>query len=638
MSTDAGIGRAEERAALERGGADLKRELARLKVKQGMGDSDRRADDMRSPFIYKDDEALEKPVQWDQFRRLAKYMGPYPRLIWGSILATFGGVAVSLTGPYMIGITIDDAIEKNDPRRLLVYVAMLTLLYTGNFFATRMRIRLTNLLGQSVIRDLRAELFGHVQGLSFDFFDKRPAGSVLVRIMNDVNSLQDLFTNGVINSITNMVTLVGIIVILLSLDWRLALISMVVVPIMFFLSTRLRRLIRRSWQHVRIRLSRLNAHLAESIQGMRVTEAYVRQDRNQEFFRSMNAEYLRSFRRAQYLSAFFGPGVDFTGAIGSALLFFFGVHFLMDGQVRIGLLIAFANYIGNFWTPISQLGNTYNQLLVAMASSERIFQYLDTRPSVVSVKGAPALPAVRGDVEFDQVEFEYEPGKKALAGVSFNVMAGQTVALVGHTGAGKSTVINLLARFYEPTAGQIRIDGHDICRVELRSLRSQVGIVLQDTFIFSGTIMDNIRYGRPDASDEEVIAAARAVYADDFIRAMEEGYHTEVRERGSRLSIGQRQLISFARAILADPRILILDEATASIDTHTEHLIQKGLHTLLTGRTSFVVAHRLSTIREADQILVFQEGRIVERGNHALLMGGKGYYRQLVEAQYRFMA
>ena len=598
----------------------------------------RAADDLRAPFIYRDDDAIERPFQMAQMVRLLRYMGRHPRLVWGALAATCGGIAVALAAPYLIGMTIDKAIGGHRPNGLLIYGGALAALYGVNFFATRLRIRYTNWLGQSVIRDLREELFSHVQGLSFDFFDRRPAGSVLVRIMNDVNALQDLFTNGAVNSITNLFTLVGIVIIMLSLDVRLALISMTVVPVMFLISTKLRAMIRRSWQHVRIRLSRLNAHLNESIQGMRVTEAYVRQDENQEFFQGMNADYLSMFRGAQFLSSFFGPGVDFTGAIGSALLFWFGVHLLMHGHVTVGLLIAFANYLGNFWTPISQLGQVYNQLLVAMASSERIFEYLDTRPTVQDQAEAQALPPIRGDVEFAAVEFAYDSKKKALDGVSFHARPGMSVALVGHTGAGKSTVISLLARFYEPTAGVIRVDGVDICSCDLRSLRSQVSIVMQETFIFSGTIMDNIRYGRPDATDEDVVEAARAVYADDFISRLENGYQTEVRERGSRLSMGQRQLISFSRAILADPGILILDEATASIDTHTEHLIQKGLRRLLVGRTSFVVAHRLSTIREADMILVFQNGRIVERGTHGDLLREDGYYRHLVEAQYRFLA
>lgn len=594
--------------------------------------------DLRAPFIYRDEEALEKKFQWSQMRRLFAYMGYYPRLIVGSFIATLGGIAVALMAPYMVGKIIDTAIAKGDSRHLLLDVAILLGLYLFNFVATQYRIQLTNLLGQRVIHRLRTELFQHVQGLSLDFFDKRPAGSVLVRIMNDVNSLQDLFTNGVINSITNLFTLIGIIAIMLTLNAKLAVVTMVVVPFMFLLSMRLTVRIRRSWQQVRVRLSRMNAHLAEGIQGMRVTEGYARQEENQVFFSGMNKDYMNMFLRAQRRSILFGPMVDLTGAFGSALLFWYGVHQLTTGQVTVGLLVAFANYLGNFWTPISQLGQVYNQLLVAMASSERIFQYLDTEPAVQDTCTAMEPPGLTGEVQFVSVDFEYEPGRQALRGVSFTAGAGETIALVGHTGAGKSTVMNLLARFYDVTGGQILIDGQDLRGLKSDWLRSQIGIVLQDTFIFSGTVMENIRYGNPAVSDEEVIAAARAVYADEFIRKLENGYQTEVRERGTRLSMGQRQLISFARAILANPKILVLDEATASIDTYTEHMIQKALRVLLAGRTAFVVAHRLSTIREADQILVFHQGQIAERGSHDHLMEARGHYFRLVEAQYQFLA
>lgn len=594
--------------------------------------------DLRAPFIYRDEEALEKKFQWSQMRRLFSYMGYYPKLIAGALIATLGGIAVALLAPYMVGRMIDTVIAKGDSQHLVTDVFLLLALYLFNFVATQFRIHLTNLLGQSVIHRLRTQLFQHVQGLSLDFFDKRPAGSVLVRIMNDVNSLQDLFTNGVINSITNLFTLIGIIAIMLSLNAKLALVTMVVVPFMFLLSTRLTIRIRRAWQQVRIRLSRINAHLAESIQGMRVTEAYARQTENQSFFADMNEDYMNMFLRAQRRSILFGPLVDITGAFGSALLFWYGVHLLTAGVVTVGLLVAFANYLGNFWTPISQLGQVYNQLLVAMASSERIFQYLDTKPGVKDIQDAAKLPALAGEVRFEDVDFEYERDRKALNQVSFTAAAGQTIALVGHTGAGKSTVMNLLARFYDVTSGRILIDGEDLRSLKSDWLRSQIGIVLQDTFIFSGTIMENIRYGNPSASDEEVMAAACAVYADEFIGKLEHGYQTEVRERGSRLSMGQRQLISFARAILANPKILVLDEATASIDTYTEQLIQKALQVLLAGRTAFVVAHRLSTIREADQILVFNHGEIVERGTHAELMQVGGHYFHLVQAQYQFLA
>ncbi|MFB5188847.1 ABC transporter ATP-binding protein [Alicyclobacillus fastidiosus] len=593
---------------------------------------------LRSPFIYRDDEALEKKFELWQMRRLFTYMKPYPGLIAGAFAATCGNLVVTLLAPYLVGRAIDTAVAEHQALVLIHYGIALVALYLLNFGSSMLRIHLTNRLGQSVIQGLRRELFSHVQTLSNDFYDSRPAGSILVRIMNDVNSLQDLFTNGVVNSITNLFTLIGIIAIMFSLNWQLSIATLIVVPFMFLLSMRLTIQIRRSWQQVRIRLSRINAHLAEGIQGMRVTESYVRQDENQVFFENMNRDYMDKFLLAQRWSIPFGPLVDLTGALGSTLLFWYGVHLLHHHIVTVGLLVAFANYLGNFWTPIGQLGQVYNQILVAMASSERIFQYLDTKALIKDEDAAKPLPITRGRVSFDDVVFAYEQGRRALDGVSFDVLPGQTIALVGHTGAGKSTVISLLARFYDPTAGRILIDGQDIRDVTVESLRSQVGMVLQETFIFSGTIMDNIRYGNPAATDEEVKAAATAVYANEFIEQLENGYYTEVRERGSRLSQGQRQLLSFARAILANPQILILDEATASIDTYTEHFIQKGLEVLLAGRTAFVVAHRLSTIRDADQILVFDHGQIVERGTHEALMRTRGYYYDLVAAQYRFLA
>lgn len=593
---------------------------------------------LRAPFIYRDDEALEKKFQLWQMKRLFTYMLPYPGAMIGAFIATCGNIAVTLMGPLMVGRAIDTAISAHRPGLLLKDGIILLILYSMNFGASFARIYLTNRLGQGVIQGLRKELFSHVQSLSNNFFDSRPAGSILVRIMNDVNSLQDLFTNGVINTITNFFTLIGIIIIMFSLNWHLSIVSLIVVPFMFLISIRLTLQIRRAWQQVRLRLSRINAHLAEAIQGMRVTESYVREEENQSFFEQMNADYVGRFLRAQRWSIPFGPLVDITGAFGSALLFWYGVHLLRADLVTVGMLVAFANYLGNFWTPIAQLGQVYNQLLVAMASSERIFQYLDTKAQITDVAEAPDLKPVRGRVQFEDVSFAYSSSRIALQKVTFDALPGQTIALVGHTGAGKSTVINLLSRFYDPNSGRILIDGQDIKEVTVDSLRSQMSLVLQETFVFSGTIMDNIRYANPAATDEDVMAAAKAVYASEFIEELPDGYNTEVLERGGRLSQGQRQLLSFARAILADPRILILDEATASIDTHTEHLIQKGLEVLLAGRTAFVVAHRLSTIRDADQILVFADGRIVEQGTHETLVAEGGYYYDLVAAQYRFLA
>lgn len=355
------------------------------------------------------------------------------------------------------------------------------------------------------------------------------------------------------------------------------------------------------------------------------------------YFDMMNMDSKKSWDKASAMNQMFGPIIEITGGLGTFILFMLGAYMIQTGELTIGLLVAFSNYVGNFWDPINRLGMMYNQLLVAMASSERIFEFIDEEPSIADKPGAKPLPLIKGNIEFKNIVFEYEKGRPALKGISLNVQPGQSIALVGHTGSGKSTIINLLSRFYDTTQGAVYIDGHDIRDVTVQSLRSQIGIVLQDTFIFSGSIRDNIRFGRLDATDEEVEAAARAVDAHDFIMKLPGGYDTEVEERGNALSMGQRQLLSFARALLANPRILILDEATASIDTETELKIQEALKVLLQGRTSFIVAHRLSTIRNADNIVVLDHGRIMEQGSHEQLMEQKGIYSGLVEAQFRFL-
>lgn len=383
--------------------------------------------------------------------------------------------------------------------------------------------------------------------------------------------------------------------------------------------------------------SRINSHLNESIQGIRVTQAYTQEQENMSYFDGMNNSSKRSWDKASAMNQGFGPLIDITGGFGTLILFWFGSYLIQTDQLTVGLLVAFATYVGNFWEPINRLGQMYNQLLVAMASSERIFEFMDEQPSITDKPGAKEMPTIRGDVRLKDVVFEYEPGRQALKGIQLEAKAGQSIALVGHTGSGKSTIINLLSRFYDITSGELTIDGLDIRDVKVESLRSQISIVLQDTFIFSGTIRDNIRFGRLDATDEEIEKAAKAVHAHDFIINLPRGYDTEVEERGNVLSMGQRQLLSFARALLADPRILILDEATASIDTETELKIQDALKVLLQGRTSFMVAHRLSTIRHADNIIVLDHGEIIESGNHDQLMKKQGVYRGLVEAQFRFV-
>ncbi|WP_339246406.1 ABC transporter ATP-binding protein [Paenibacillus sp. FSL F4-0243] len=593
-------------------------------------------------FVYKDDDVIDKAFDWKQFTRLFSYMKPYAKqmLPLVSIMMILGTIT-KLTVPFLTSLAIDRAIapKVGNPSLTLLYslTAGVIVLYLIQWIAGVYRIKYTNIIGQRVIYDLRSDLFKHIQKLSFNFFDKRPAGSVLVRVTNDINSLQDLFTNGVVNLMIDCVQLLGITIILLLINWKLGLAVMVTVPIMFFISTKLRQKIRIAWQDVRMKNSRINSHLNESIQGIRVTQAYTQERENMNYFDFMNTDSKKSWNKASAMNQAFGPMIEITGGFGTMILFWLGAYLIQSGELTVGLLVAFSSYVSNFWDPINRLGQMYNQLLVAMASSERIFEYLDEQPSVQDNPGAKPLGSIRGDINFNKVVFEYEKGRAALKGIDLDVKAGQSIALVGHTGSGKSTIINLIGRFYDIKSGRITIDGEDIREVTLDSLRRQIGIVLQDTFIFSGTIRDNIRFGRLDATDEEVENAAKAVDAHDFIMKLPGGYETEVEERGSALSMGQRQLLSFARALLANPRILILDEATASIDTETELKIQEALKILLQGRTSFIVAHRLSTIRHADKIVVLDHGEIKEEGTHRELTSRDGVYNGLIEAQFRFL-
>ncbi len=592
-------------------------------------------------FIYQDDELIEKPFNWAQLRRLFMYMKPYKKQLMPVIFMMLLGTATRLGIPALVILAIDTAIApengETSVQNLLLIAGLMLFLYIIQWASNTYRIKYTNIIGQKVIYDLRSHLFQHIQKLSFRFYDKRPAGSVLVRVTNDVNALQDLFTNGVVNLLMDCVQLVGIVIILLAWNFKLGLAVMITVPLMFLVSTTLRKRIRFAWQDVRIKQSRINSHLNESIQGMKVTQAYVQEKDNMGFFNQMNFVNVKSWNKASALNQSFGPVIEITAALGTFILFWYGSHLIQQEAITIGLLVGYANYIGNFWEPINRLGQMYSQLLIAMASSERIFEFIDEDPTVGEAGHAKPLGSIKGNVTFDHIVFEYEKGRPALKNVTIDVKAGQSIALVGHTGSGKSTIINLLCRFYDPVEGRVLIDGIDIRDVTIESLRSQVGIVLQDTFIFSGSIRDNIRYGKLNATDDEIVKAAQAVGAHDFIMNLPDGYDTQVEERGNVLSMGQRQLLSFARALLADPRILILDEATASIDTETELKIQEALKKLLAGRTSFMIAHRLSTIRHADEIIVLDHGKIVEQGNHNALIAKKGVYNGLIEAQYRFI-
>ncbi len=590
-------------------------------------------------FHYAQDQVIDKPFNWKQMWRLLQYLRPYAKnLLPLSFLTVVVSTVVRLIIPILIGVyTLDKAIIKKDTTLLTQLVFLISGLYVLSYIVNALRIRWMNRLGQNVIYDLRKHLFTHVQTLSHRFFDQRSAGSILVRIMNDINSLQDLFTNGVINLLTDFLLLFATIFILFSLNAKLTIAIMVILPIMFFISTSLRKKIRLSWQQVRLIQSKMNSHLNESIQGIRVTQTFTQEKENSQFFQGINQENYQTWKQTVKKNAMFGPFVEMTNAVGTAILIWYGATLVANGECTMGEFVSFAFYLGMFWEPISRLGQLYNQLLVGMASSERIFEFLDERPIVKEAPKPVVLPSIKGQIDFKEVEFSYDDTRKALNGVSFSIKAGETAALVGHTGSGKTTIANLVSRFYDATGGQIMIDGHPIQELSITNLRSQISVVLQDTFIFSGTIMENIRFGKPDASDEEVIAAAKAVGADSFINRLSNGYQTEVEERGNVLSVGERQLISFARALLADPKILILDEATASIDTEAEVKIQQALKTLLKDRTAIMIAHRLSTIREADQIIVLDHGNILEQGNHNTLMAEQGVYYELIKAQYKML-
>ena len=589
-----------------------------------------------------DDELLEAPFDKTQFFRLLRYLKPYQaKMLWALLLMAVYALC-GIASPFFLSravkvlenLSTDSVALKNLPW----YVAGTVATAATGAVCLRTRVRMTDLSGRKAIAKLRQDLFDHIQTLSFNFFDSRSAGKIMVRVINDVNSLNDLFSNGIINLVVDCLTLVLLVTIMFFISWQLTLVSLVSLTLLATLIMIIRRRMRRAWQTVRMKTSTMNGYLHETLSGMRVTEAFTREPENQSIYNEENQDIHSGWLRAVRYNNLFWPAIDITSQTGTVLVYLVGLTLMGAQGLPFSSLLLILWYLGRFWDPINNLANFYNVLLAAMASIERIYEIFDTPADIKDAPAATPLPPIAGEVRFDRVTFGYDAETTVLQGVSFTAAPGQTIALVGPTGAGKSTVINLISRFYDVTDGRVLIDGQDVRDVTLHSLRSQMSVMLQDSFIFSGTIMDNIRYGRLSATDEEVIGVAKAVYAHDFIMRMEKGYHTAVNERGTSLSAGQKQLISFARALLNDPRILILDEATSSIDTHTEQLIQAALERLLKGRTSFVIAHRLSTIRKADCIMVVQDGNISERGTHEeLLQHPDGHYRALCEAQYQFL-
>ncbi|WP_409275226.1 ABC transporter ATP-binding protein [Neobacillus sp. SCS-31] len=578
------------------------------------------------------DEELESPFRLVHFQRLLVYIKPYKKKIMITVMMMLLASCANLIGPYLVKQAIDKEIPTKDISGLFILAGIYVLALITTGICMKFRIRMMSQTGQSIIRDIRKDLFIHLQKLSFSFYDSRPHGKILVRVVNYVNSLSDLLSNGIINVITDLFSLLVIVGFMLSIDPKLTLYAMAGFPVLAGVILLLKNAQRKAWQILSNKQSNMNAYIHESISGIKVTQAFSREEENAQIFSDVSGSYRTSWMRAIKIHFLLWPAIENISVLTVSFIYIIGVSMIGDG-VTVGSLVAFVGYIWMFWTPLANIGNFYNAIINAMAYLERIFETMDEKPAVTDAPNAKELAPIQGRVEFKNVVFGYEEADRILDDVSFKVEPGDTIALVGATGSGKTTIVSLISRFYDITGGKIEIDGTDINSVTIPSLRGQMGVMLQDPFIFSGTIMDNIRYGRLDATDEEVIEAAKAVQAHQFISQLKDGYQTEVNERGTRLSTGQRQLISFARALLADPRILILDEATSSIDTETELALQKGLETLLKGRTSFIIAHRLSTIQNATRILFIDNGRIVEEGSHQELLRQKGYYWKLHASQ-----
>jgi len=576
-----------------------------------------------------------KAINPDILRRLLRYVRPYLSQFVLGLVMILVSTGAGLAGPWLIRTAVDDYILTGDYQGLLLIAGLYLAVYAVSWGANFIRQLAIARVGQSVIFDLRRDLFAHLQQLTFKFFDRTPAGVLISRVVNDVGAVQELVSGGILSVISDVVTLGGIIVLMLTMNVKLALISFITIPVLFLVANAFRVRAGKAYRKVRTQIANVTANLQESISGVRVTQSFAREQTNLARFDQTNQENMQANMEAVSVFSVFVPIVEFIGSMGTALVLWYGGKLFGAGEVEAGVIVAFMLYVGRFFQPIRDLTMVYNELQAANAACEKIFQIIDTPAEVVDRPDAVDLGRVEGNILYDDVTFAYESGQDVLSNVHLVVPAGTRTAIVGPTGAGKSTMVSLLARFYDPTGGAIRIDGVDTRSVTMRSLRRNMGIVLQDTFLFSGTVRDNIRYGRPEATDDEILDAAKAVRAHEFIMRLPDGYDTEVRERGGKLSVGQRQLISFARALLADPRILVLDEATSSVDAYTEVLIQTALERLMHGRTSVIIAHRLSTIRNADQIAVIDAGRIVDRGTHEELLERGGLYAHLYEMQFR---
>lgn len=577
-------------------------------------------------------EMKENKINTQNFKRLGSYLLPYKSVVVKLLMVIIFSNIVLILGPYLTSYVIDTVIPTQNRQALVWVVVIYTVATILNGLATRYRILNITTLGQDVLRDIRSDLFNHMQEMSFKFFDSRPHGKILTRIVNYINSLSNILSSGLITVISDILSIVVTLIIMVTIDPVLTLYSFLLLPLLFIVTLVIKNKQRLAYEELSEKQSNLNAYIHESIEGIKTTQSYTREDMNFDIFADVSDQQRTSWMKAVRMQFLLGPIVQVIATVTVSFIYYAGIKSL-GVNVSTGVLIAFVAYVNNFWNPIINLGNFYNSLVSGTVYLDRVFEMMDLDPLITEAEDAFEMPPVKGDVVFRDVTFGYQEGQPIFEHLSFHVQPGETIALVGPTGAGKSTITNLISRFYDIQAGQILIDGIDIRDVTLKSLRHEVGVMLQDTFIFSGTIMDNIRYGKLDATEEEIIEAAKVVRAHDFIKNLKEGYHTIVQERGSTLSAGQRQLISFARTLLADPKVLILDEATSSIDTQTEILLQEGLDYLLEGRTAFIVAHRLSTIRNSDRIFFIGNRQILESGSHAELISQKGRYYDLYRTQ-----
>jgi len=587
---------------------------------------------------YDKDEELNVRVDFSYFGMLKKYIKPHIKAIIICVLTMLTIAFLGLLPPYFLSIVIDKCLPEKNFTLLYILAAILVVSNLIIWLFQRVKAIVSHKMAMNIIQSVRSDLFKHIQKLPFAFFDSRPHGKILVRVVNYVNAIANLLSNGLFNMITNVFTMIVIVCFMFAMDARFTLVCLCGIPVFACILMFIKKRHRKAWQKYSAKQSNLNAYIQESISGMKITQSFAREEENGKIFDGLCEESKKYFMRSQYIGIATPRFVNIISVITLSLVYFYGVGRIESGAIQVGMLIAFASYVSRFWDPIIQLTNFYNEIVNVGAYIERIFQMLDEPLIIENLEDASELPKIKGDVKFENVTFSYEEDSPIiLENVSFDVKSGESIALVGPTGAGKSTVINILARFYDIQKGTVTIDGHDIKHATLSSLRSQMGIMLQDSFLFSGTIMDNIRYSRLDATDEEVIEASKAVCAHEFIMSFPDGYNTEVTEGGSSLSAGQKQLIAFARTLLADPKILILDEATSSIDTETEMALQKGLERLLQGRTSFIIAHRLSTIKNSSRIMYISNKQIAESGTHEELLEKQGKYYDLYMAQYKFL-